>query len=228
MMTTFRLLAVSLSFAVLASPLLRAADLSKFRSFQLGTDLPAVAGLAEMSIAEARVIRQRPALIQELTWRPQPLGPSAQAEAVKEGVFSFYNGELYRIVINYDRYKTEGLTAEDLTAAISAAYGAPDRAAAEIALPTIYGDSETSAVVARWEDSKQSVNLVRSSYEPSFALVVLSKRLDALARAAATEAIRLDELEAPRREIELQKKQEEENRVQQEKARLANKPSFRP
>jgi hypothetical protein len=38
-------------------------------------------------------------------------------------------------------------------------------------------------------------------------MLVLSKRLDALARAAIVEAIRLDEPEAPQREIQRQKKQ---------------------
>jgi hypothetical protein len=59
-------------------------------------------------------------------------------------------------------------------------------------------------------------------------MVAFSKRLDALARAAVAEAIRLDEQEAPQREIERQKKQDDENRAAQEKARLANKPNFRP
>ncbi|MEK7408431.1 MAG: hypothetical protein AAB225_25440 [Acidobacteriota bacterium] len=147
---------------------------------------------------------------------------------MKEVVFSFYNDQLYRISVNYDRYKTEGLTAEDLIEAVSATHGTATRAAAEIILPSIYGDKETLEVLARWEDAQYSLNLVRFSHQPSFTLVGLSKRLDTLARAAVIEAIRLDAQEAPQREIELQEKQEEENRAQQEKARLANKPSFRP
>jgi hypothetical protein len=59
-------------------------------------------------------------------------------------------------------------------------------------------------------------------------MLVFSKRLDPLAQAAIIEAIRLDEQEAPQREIERQKKQDEENRAVQEKARLVNKVAFRP
>jgi hypothetical protein len=191
-------------------------------------DLPTIAGQANMKPSQAKVIHRRPALIQELEWYPQPLGPSTQAESVREVVFSFYNGELYRIVIDYDRYKTEGLRAEDFIEAVSATYGIATRVAAEISLPSIYGNNETLEVLARWEDAQYSLNLVRFSHQPSFTLVALSKRLDTLARAVVIEAIRLDAQEAPQREIELQKKQEEENRVQQEKARLVNKPSFRP
>ena len=55
-----------------------------------------------------------------------------------------------------------------------------------------------------------------------------SPRLDALARTADAQAIRLDELEAPRREIARQKKETEDARASQDKARLANKAAFRP
>jgi hypothetical protein len=227
-MKTLRVLAVSLLWAAFASPSLRAGDLSRYRNFQFGTDLPTIAGQAHLDPSQAKVIHRRPALIQELNWRPQPLGPSTQAEAVKEVVFSLYNGQLYRISVNYDQYKTEGLTAEDFIEAISTTHGTATRAAAEIILPSIYGDNESLRVLARWEDAQYSFNLVRLPQEPGFTLVGLSKRLDALARAAVSEAIRLDAQEAPQREIERRQKQEEENRVQQEKARLANKPSFRP
>ncbi len=227
-MTSFGILAVSLSWAVLASPVLSAGDFSRYRSFRLGTDLPTIAEQARMDPSQAKVVHRRPALIQELDWRPQPLGPSTQAEAVSEVVFSFYNGELYRLVVNYDRYKTEGLTAEDLIAAISESYGSATRDAEEIVLPSIYGDNETLKILARWEDAEYSFNLVRFSHQPNFTLAAVSKRLDVLARAAVIEAVRLDAQEAPQREIALQYRQAEENRVQQEKSRLANKPSFRP
>jgi hypothetical protein len=59
-------------------------------------------------------------------------------------------------------------------------------------------------------------------------MVIYSKRLDALARAAIVEAIRLDNQEAPQRETERQNKKDEENRARQEKARRANKGPFRP
>jgi hypothetical protein len=227
-MTSFHAVAVSLSWAVLASPCLNAGDLSRYRRFEMGASLPAIAGQVQMDPSRARVVHRRPALIQQLEWFPQPLGPSTQAEVVKDVVFTFCDGQLYRIVVNYDRYKTEGLTAEDLIEAISATYGPPTGAAAEITLPSIYGDSETLGVLGRWEDADYAFSLVRFPHQPGFTLVAASKRLDTLARAAATEALRLDAQEAPQREIELQTKQDAERRAQQEKARLANKPGFRP
>ena len=227
-MTTFRILAASLWWVVLASPSLHARDLSRYRSFQIGADVSTIARQVHVDPSQVKVIHRRPALVQEIEWRPQPLGPSTQVESANEIVFDFYNDQLYRISISYDRYKTEGLTAEDLIEAISATYGIASRVAAEIVLPTIYGSDETLEVLARWEDDSYSFNLVRLSYQPNFTLVALSRRLDALARAAVIEALRLDAQEAPQREMELQEKRKTENRVQQEKARLANKPGFRP
>jgi hypothetical protein len=179
--------------------------------------------------SEVRVLHQRPAVIQELEWRPwHALASSREANPVNEVLFSFYNGELFRMVISYDRDRTEGLTDEDMIQAISATYGIATRPAAKIILfssSNIYNDSEK--LIARWEDSQYSFNLFRSSYQ-TFGMLVLSKQVDALAQAAIAEAIRLDEQEAPQREIERQKKEGEETRAAQEKARPANKENFRP
>src|SRR5437899_1325752 len=114
-MMSFRILALSLSWASLSS--LCAGDLSRYREFQLDTDLPAV-----VKQADVKTIHQRPALIQDLCWEPH-VRLSADADSVKEVLFSFYNGDLFRVVVHYDRYKTEGLTADDLIQAISATYG---------------------------------------------------------------------------------------------------------
>jgi hypothetical protein len=213
-----------------AAPSIDARDLSRYREFQLGMNLLAVAKQAEMQPSEARVIHQRPAVIQELEWRPQrSLAYSPQGDPVQEVLFSFYNGELFRIVVNYDQIRTEGLTDEDMVEAISAKYGTATRPAAKVILfssSEVYNDSEN--VIARWEDAQYSFNLFRSSYQPTFGMLVFSKRLDALAQVAIVEAVRLDKQEAPQREIALQKKQDEENRAGQAKARLVNKPGFRP
>ena len=72
------------------------------------------------------------------------------------------------------------------------------------------------------------INLFRSTYQPTFGMLVFSKRLDPLAQTAIAEAIRLDEQGAPQREIERQRMQDEADRAEQEKARLVNKVAFRP
>jgi hypothetical protein len=89
-----------------------------------------------------------------------------------------------------------------------------------------YNDNEK--VLARWENAEYSFNLFRSRYGNSFGLVVFSKKLELLASAASQEAVRLDELEAPARASARQKKYEEDEQALQAKARLINKPKFRP
>jgi hypothetical protein len=74
-----------------------AADLSRYRNFELGTDLPTIAKQVGSSPSQATVIHRRPALIQDLAWRPQALGPSSKTESAQEVIFSFYDGELFRI-----------------------------------------------------------------------------------------------------------------------------------
>jgi len=112
--------------------------------------------------------------------------------------------------------------------AISATYGsATEPAGSEIAFSStqVYNDSE--AVIARWEDLQYSFNLYRSTYQPTFGMIAFTKTLDALARAATTEAIRLDAQEAPQREIQRQQREDDAKRELLEKARLANKSNFR-
>jgi len=57
---------------------------------------------------------------------------------------------------------------------------------------------------------------------------VTETRLDELARKAETQALRLDDQEAPRREIARQKKERDDGRTAAAKARVANKGVFRP
>ncbi len=122
-MNTARILSASIACVVISAPAISAQDLSTYREFQLGTSLVTVARQAGVA-AEPRVLHQRPALIEELMWQPPPVrGASPQADSVKKVLFSFYNGQLFRMVVSYDRDRTEGLTAEDMVAAISETYG---------------------------------------------------------------------------------------------------------
>lgn len=56
----------------------------------------------------------------------------------------------------------------------------------------------------------------------------MSPKLEALARTASAQAIRLDDREAPQRELARQKKEVAESRASEEKTRLVNKAAFRP
>jgi hypothetical protein len=204
-----------------------AGDLSKYHHFQLGTDLSTVAKQAGEDPSQAKVIYSRPALIQELEWHPPSFGPSSQTRSVKNVVLSFYDGKLYRVVVNYDRYETEGMTADDLVEAVSATYGHGTKPAAPVnVVPDIYGDQEE--VLAQWQDSQYRFDLVRSSYGPTFKLVGVMKSLEAPVQAATVEAKRLDDQEAPQRDAARLASENNAANVKLEKARLVNKPKFQP
>ena len=235
-MISLRNIAISVFGAVIAAAPTYSQDLSRYREFQLETNLPTVAKQIRVKPSDAKAIHERPAMIQELEWRAPLTDSSQRSESIGNILFRFYNGELYRLVVTYDRDRTEGMTAEDLVEAVSAKYGTATRPDAEIILYStrLFSDGEkmildrSEKVIARWEDSQYSFNLFQSSSEAAFGLVVYSKRLDDLARAAIIESVRLDKQEAPQREIESRKKKDEENRAEQEKSRRANKAPFRP
>jgi hypothetical protein len=213
---------------VLGTSALYSADLSHYRGLQFGMNVADAAKQAGSPASDAKFVHRRPALIQEMEWQPFRSFPPDRpnTDPIKQGMLFFFNGELFRIVVTYDRYKIEGLTADDMIEGISAIYGSPTRPTGEIAYHSNY--AEVAKVLARWEDSGYSYNLVRTGDQSSFAMILYSKPLDILAQAAIVEALRLDVKEAPQREIDKQKDQAEAERLISEKARSVNKPNFRP
>ncbi len=224
-MKMMRNLAISLLMSLLSAPLIHGQDLSKYRNFSFGMSLVELSNQVDLKPLQTKLIHKRPAVIQELTWWPrESSGSSLQADSVWQVFFTFYNGELYRILVTYDRHATQGLTAEDMVQAISAKYGTATRPAAEISFPTNELYRSTEKVIARWEDSQYSINLFRSSLLNSFGLVMFSKRLDGQAEAAIAESVKLGGKEDPQKEIERQKKEADNLEV----ARQKNRETFRP
>jgi hypothetical protein len=216
-----------LCFVVLlfAAPLLRAEDLSKYRNFFFGMNLTTVLKNTELKLADVKTTHNRPALLQELTWWPPYVpGMSYKSDSVEQILLSFYNGELYKISVIYDRTSTEGLTAEDMVKSISAKYGPPTSVVADVDSPANEQYEMTQKPVASWEDSQYSLQLVRSSFSGGFELAIYSKRLNAEAEVALSEAVKLDKQEEPQRKAELQKKQSDDVEAKRQK----NQKSFRP
>jgi hypothetical protein len=210
---------------LLAAPLLRAQDLSKYRHFTLGMSMTRVLERTGQRMTDVKAIHGRPAMIQELEWWPPNLpGSSFQSNTVKQILFSFYNGELYKISVTYDQSSTEGLTTEDMVRSISQTYGPTTSVA--LAIDSTKNDHYDlkPAVVASWEDAQNSFNLVRSSYGDRLGLVIYSKRVNEQAELAIAEAVELDKQEGPQREAALLKKQTDDL----ESARQKNRKIFRP
>jgi hypothetical protein len=224
-MRTLRGSIVCLVVLLSTVPLLRAQDLSKYRHFTVGMSVTRLLERIDQKIGDVKTIHGRPALIQEVTWWP-PSGPgtSLRSGAVEQVLFSFYNGELYKMSVTYDPPSTEGLTEEDMVKSISAKYGPATIVPPEFdsaANPTF---DIKQRPVASWEDAEYCVNLVRVSFSDVLGLVVFSKRVNAQAELAIGEAVKLDEQEGPKREADRQKKQKDDL----EAARQKNQRSFRP
>jgi hypothetical protein len=231
MITARSFTACALGLLLLTSGV-RGQAVGQYRNFELGVNVAAVSALTGLATSEAKTIHQRPALLQDLEWRPSHWRAGTalpSTDPVQQLGFSFYNDRLFRIVVDYDRDRTEGLTDADMVEAISAVYGGLAARAAGPARVASRVETESGSPVGRWGDAAHSVVLYRTgSYRGGFRLIVTDPALDDRARRATTQAMRLDDQEAPKREVARLKKEQDEGRAAAEKARLANKKVFRP
>jgi hypothetical protein len=209
-----------------------AQDFGRYREFELGSAVAAVSTLTGVATSELKGIHQRPAVIQELTWRP-PYGarrsPIADIESVEQMIFDFYDDRLYRLTVDYDGKQTKGLTDADMIEAISAVYGSPIRPVGPRRGQSTAPYDDAGTRIAQWGNESNSVALYRlSSYATTFKLVMTAEPAAALARTAAARAVVLDAREAPQREAAREKKEADDRRAAEEKARVTNKATFRP
>ena len=129
--------------------------------------LPTVANLTDVTASEAKTIHQRPALLQDLEWRPSRwIGKSmaTSTDPVDHIVFSFYNDQLFRVVVDYSQEWTAGMTDADIIEAISTVYGPPATrpSGAVRVVPRV--ETERGSPLARWGggDAVCAVVLYRS------------------------------------------------------------------
>ena len=171
-----------------------AQDLGRYREFELGSDVAVVSTVTSSAASDLKVIHHRPALIQELTWRPRygaRRAASPDTESVEQVVFGFHDGRLFRVTVDYAREQTKGLIDADMVEAISAVYGPQVKPSVsrKRQAASVYDDSGTP--LAEWGNADNSVMLYRlSSYATSFRLVVTAEAIAALARTAAARAPR--------------------------------------
>src|SRR5437762_3937723 len=120
-----RLLAVGFAIVCSTHPLEGQGAL-RYRDFALGSDLASVSDLAGVSASKAKTIHQRPAVLQDLEWRPARWNvgsTAASTDPVEQIVFSFYNDQIFRVDVDYAHVRTEGMTDADIIDVISATYG---------------------------------------------------------------------------------------------------------
>jgi len=224
-MKTMRALPIALAVFFLSTSTMFAQDLSRYRDFSLGMHLADVAKRIDKTPADAKLVQQDPAVIQELTWWPmQSYQGSARVDPVEEAVFSFYNGALYKVAVSYDSTSTQGLTAADMTKALSAEYGVASRPVTKTESTDNAGYSDIPETIALWQDAQHYVTLVRSSMSDDFQLVLSSKQMNSQAEAAIAAAATQAVKDAPQIKIARAKKEA----ADLEATRQANLKAFRP
>ena len=224
-MKTIRNLFLSFVVLLFAVPMLSAQDFSKYRGFAIGTRLADVLKHADKNLLDINVTHLGTPLLQELTWWPPTLpGSSYRPDSVERVLFSFYNGELYKMSVIYDQAATEGMTSTDMVKLVSAKNGAPTTVAPEKDPKLETGYNSEDKPVASWNDEQSSFNLVRSSFSGHFGLLIYSKRVNTEVELAIVEAAKLAKLDGPAKEVARQKKQTDDL----ETARQKNLKQFRP
>src|SRR5438132_593720 len=114
MISSRTLLASFLCAAFVSSPGI-AQDFAKYRDFEFGTSMEAVAKQVRMKVSDAKTTQQRPAVIQMLQWdQGRSSDLTGKVVSVRSIRFDFYNDELSRMVVTYDPGATDGLTTDDL------------------------------------------------------------------------------------------------------------------
>jgi hypothetical protein len=227
-MNSARSLIIAVGLILLCGQVTSAQDMSRYRVYVLESSLDSVVAASGARAADAKTLHVRPATIQDLEWRAPYVGSGTTlADPVREIVFTFYNDALYQVVVTYDRDRTEGLTNRDIIESISAVYGMPGLASARSWASRPPEALPDSIVLARWENAESMLTLVRA-YGPEFQLILMSKPLSTRARSAIKEAIRLDAIEAPRREAEQRKKDASDASSARDKTGATNKAAFRP
>ena len=214
---------------LLASWPVAAADLGTYRDFKIGASTGDVAARSSTPERDLKTLHARPALLQELSWRPRyAIGRNpAEPDSVSQIVFSFIDNQLFRMAIDYDRSTTEGLTKDDMIASLSAIYGARSTRPPAASRP-VFDSLDALTVLATWRQDDVTLTLNQSAYRGGFSLVITSIPLETLARKAQAAAVVIDTREAPVREAARAKEQADAAQAAAEKTRATNKATFKP
>lgn len=220
---------VSASCLLLAVSSVSSAELSRYREFELGASVATVTAVTQ-NAARVKTVHSRPALLQELEWRPRymPGAPQTDRDSINEVVFSFVDDHLFKISIAYAQERTSGLTNEDMLESLTAVYGAPSPASPRPRITSSADAWDAPVIIAEWRHADTAVVLQRKHYNEAFFLVVTSLPLDIVARNARATAVAMDQREAPAREAALLKQRADAEMAAAEATRSTNKKAFRP
>jgi hypothetical protein len=199
---------------------LAAQNLSQYRDFALGATVARVAATTGVPVSAFRTVYQKPALLQEFEWRPSHYAAAGtQTDTIDQVTFTFYNDQLSRMVVVYDSRQTAGMTNADVVASVTTIYGPPTTTKrAEV--------PEFGLRLAGWQTASAAVALYRGT--DAWRLVLTSPALNAAVTTATAEALRIEERDAPARELAQRKQDEAAERARQAETRRTNKAAFQP
>jgi hypothetical protein len=199
---------------------------SRYRGVSIGDSVSVVVASLHLTPGDVAIVHARPAMIQQLTWRPNQFFASKAGppEALAEMVLTFHLGRLARVVATYDRDRTEGLTNADLHDSFTTIYGTP------MLVPTAGGvrSSSEPEIIGQWGDGETLVVLWREAYPRRFKVTVSSVAADRLLQGALASGARLEATEAPTRDMVRRLSEELTQRRLDEQSRLDNKSAFKP
>jgi hypothetical protein len=227
-MSKFVLLA---SISVLCASVSAASPvLSRYRAVSLGDSVQTVVEQLQVAASDVKVLHDRPALVQELTWRARPFvsGATIAADPLAEMVLTFYLGRLARIVATYDRERTTGLTDPDLEELLSEVYGVALLRSTPSEAPSAPGFLAPRRTVSLWADAETTVALWREDYPGRVGLVISATAADQDLEQAIAAGARLAAAEAPQREREKQAAVTAALKDRDAQIRLENKAKFKP
>jgi hypothetical protein len=186
MTTSTRRVVLTLLCSAMSASLLGAQGRPHYRAYQMGDDVLTIS--RQLGVPAPASTSMPPALgaVEELRWRPQYVrrGVAPSSDPVARLVFSFFENQLFRIVIDYASDRTEGMTEADVVAAVSRIYGAPAKRTHPPSPVGLRPQRPADSVVAQWTDGEHQVALLAVQDYTAFRMIVSSAPLEALARAA--------------------------------------------
>lgn len=174
-----------------------AQTLQQYRGYLLGSSLADVLASTGAPAGSVATQHERPSRLQSLDWRPPyTRHEGTEADPVERIEFSFVDGQLYQVAVEYDRARIASLSEADLVGGVEAVYGS---ASAGKALPAgSPAMPEGSIVLARWGDDRATLTLFQAPYGDT-ALLLRHTSLGRLASQATAAGRAQDVRDAPAR-----------------------------
>ena len=228
-LTLRHVLVATVCVAAIAVPARAAeSELSRYRGVTLGQSVETVVAALKAPATDVKVLRERPSLVQELTWRPLRFisGTTVDSDPLAEMVLTFHVDRLVRISASYDRERIAGLTDADLQEAIAAVYG-PSSLMSSPAGTTVQNPMERKTI-GRWENAGTQLLLWHDRYPDRSGLTITAMAADTVMQQAIADGLRVEAAEAPARELALRAANAAAILARNDKIRRENKAAFKP